>query len=149
MAHAMPVHRRPDFSGEWTLNAQRSKLGLEQLRGLESAIVRVDHRDPHFQLWRKFVLRGEAHIVDLGLDARGQAIESRVGKQRRVSCLTWEEDTLVFTTHMYASGGVSTNIVRYTLEQDGEVLQARESFRGPALSYENFWVFERVSGPTE
>ena len=83
------------------------------------------------------------------MDAGGKAIESRAGEQRSLMRLTWEGDTLVFTTHLYAAGGESTNIVCYTLEPDGQVLQARESFRGPELSYENFWFFERVSGPTE
>jgi hypothetical protein len=135
---------RPDFSGEWSLNAARSQLELEQLRALQGAIVRIEHSDPTFALRRRFVLDGQEHEVALSLIADGKGRESRVGDQRRVSSLTWADDKLVFSTLIDAAEGASLNLVQYALEEDGQVLCARERFRGPTLSYENVWVFERA-----
>lgn len=138
-----PIERRPDFSGEWTLNATRSSLELEPLRQLESATLRIEHNDPNFSLWRRFVLNGQEHTVQLALISDGQAVESLVGDQRRITCLTWADDALVFTTLMHGRDGTSLNAVQYSIEDHGRTLRALERFRGPTLSYDNSWVFER------
>ena len=74
---------RPDFSGEWSLNAARSKLGHEQLRALQSAIVTIEHSDPTFDLRRRFVLDGREHEVALSLiaDAREEKAESAISAE--------------------------------------------------------------------
>ena len=40
-------------------------------------------------------------------------------------------------------GAESTNEVRYHLNEDGTILVADESFRGPEQRYDNRWVFAR------
>lgn len=134
---------RPDFSGNWALNAARTMLGLQVLEKLEAAELRIDHSDPAFRLWRRFVLAQQEHTVSIELTADGQERLSEVGDQRRISRLTWDGATLVFTTRIRAPAGESTNTVRYMLRDAGRVLEARESYRGPPTSYDNVWVFDR------
>jgi hypothetical protein len=66
-----------------------------------------------------------------------------IGDQRRFSRLTWDADTLVFTTRIESPAGQSLNVVRYTLTDAGRTLEARERFHGPNMSYDNYWVFTR------
>ena len=133
----------PDFSGEWIYNRARSTLQVAQLASLESATVRIEHHEPAFRLWRRFVLAGQTHEVAFELTTDGTESESRVGDQHRLSRLTWDADTLVFTTRIEGPAGAGTNMVRYSLLDDGTTLRALESFRGSTLSYENVWVFKR------
>ncbi|MEW5918498.1 MAG: hypothetical protein AB1762_19000 [Gemmatimonadota bacterium] len=136
---------RRDFSGEWTLNTHRTKLQVAQLANLDSAILRIEHRDPQFRLSRRFVLRGEEHTVSFELTADGKEVASGAGDQQRFSRLTWDADTLVFSTRFASPSGESLNVVRYTLTNDRRTLEARERFRSRDLNYDNYWVFERSS----
>lgn len=134
---------RPDFSGEWMFNRARSTLQVAQLTALESATVRIEHHEPAFRLWRRFVLAGQTHEVAFELTTDGTESESRVGDQHRLSRLTWDADTLVFTTRIEDPAGAGTNTVRYALLDAGKTLRALERFRGSSLNYENVWIFNR------
>lgn len=60
-----------------------------------------------------------------------------------MSRLYWEGDILVFVTRIVAPQGEATNIVHYSLREGGRVIEAAEKFRGPKLSYDNLWVFDK------
>lgn len=96
---------RPNFSGEWILNAQRTKLQVAQLANLERAELRIDHCDPTFRLWRRFVLGGQEHTIDFELRSDGEETASVMGTQRRFSRLTWDADVLVFATRLEDASG--------------------------------------------
>jgi len=135
--------RKPDFSGEWSLNKEKTRLQLQQLNAMEKAVVTIEHREPLFRLHRTFTIDGKDNSVSFELNADGKEVEREEGTRRLFSRLYWESESLVFSTRILAAEGEATNVVRYSLLENGRVLRAAELFRGPRFSYENLWVFDR------
>src|SRR5262245_29186843 len=48
------AQEKPDFSGEWILNRQASKLSA-LATAIQSGVVRIEHRDPAFRYKAAFV----------------------------------------------------------------------------------------------
>lgn len=134
---------KPDFSGEWTINLEKSRFELQQLAALTEATVRIDHHEPEFTLHRRFVVGGKESTLSVSVRTDGKETETRDGERTLLGAGTWDGDVLVFTTRIEAPQGVATNTVRYRLLEGGRVLEADEVFKAPRLSYHNVWVFER------
>ncbi|NIM10593.1 MAG: hypothetical protein GTO45_01255 [Candidatus Aminicenantes bacterium] len=132
-----------DFSGEWVLNKEKSKFQVQQLAALEQAVVRIEHREPIFKLYRTFTFGGKEDVFSYELSTDGKEVESQEEGRKLFSKLYWEGDALVFVTRIIAPQGEAVNTVYYRLLEKGQVLQAEESFRGPRFSYDNLWVFEK------
>jgi hypothetical protein len=137
------AQQKPDFSGEWILNKDKSHLELKILKKLEKAMAKIEHRDPVFKLSRVFIIEGEDNSLTLELISDGIEKSSQEGNQTHHSRLYWEGKMLVFVTRIVAPQGEATNTVRYQLLENGRILKAEEKFRGPRLEYDNVWVFEK------
>jgi hypothetical protein len=134
---------RPDYTGDWVLRLDRSKLDERIGAGLERGTLRVRHTDSRFELRRVFARGGKDDASDFELMTDGTEKTSSEGPITRFSRLAWEEGILVLRERLAAPQGEATNTVHYRLLDGGRVLEARESFRGPRLQYDNVWVFER------
>jgi hypothetical protein len=136
---------RPGFSGVWTLSLSRSHLDARVGAGIEKGSVTVTQTDARFAFRRVFVTGGreDRSGYDLTLDGRETTVPE--GPMTRRSKLAWDGDVLVLSERVVAPQGEATNTVRYRLLDGGKTLEARESFRGPKLQYDNVWVFERQS----
>lgn len=143
LAFSAAAQSKPDFSGDWSLNKEKSKLQLQQLSSMEKATVTVEHHEPLFKFRRTFTIEGKENSLSFELKTDGKEVERDEGARHLISRLTWEGDILVFATRIVAPQGEATNIVRYSLREGGRLLQAEEKFRGPVLSYDNLWVFEK------
>lgn len=58
--------------------------------------------------------------------------------------LYWEDDALVFDSKLIREGEQATNLVRYTLEDEGQTFVAKEYFRGEQQNYSNTWIFDKA-----
>ena len=132
-----------DFSGEWTISLEKSRLELKAFSALTEATVRIDHCDPDFTLHRRFVVSGTESTLTVTFTTDGKETVTREGDQIHRSTAAWDNEVLVFVTRIEAPQGVATNTVRYRLLEGGRVLEADEVFKGPRLGYHNVWVFER------
>ncbi len=132
---------RPDLSGKWVLSKARSVFGVKEFASLDRAVVRIEHREPEFSFRRVFIRQGESHVLEYRLSSDGKDVAD--AKEGSVSRLSWDGDVLVYLTTYTTPRGTATNTVRYRLLDGGKTLEARESFRGPRVSYDNTWVFER------
>lgn len=143
MVYPLDSQQKPDFSGQWTFNKEKSKLGIAELANLEKGTVKIEHNDPIFKMYRTFTIDGQDDSISLDLKADGKEIETTEDSYKTYSRLSWEGDTLVFVTRYVASEGEATNTVKYRLLDNGKTLQADENFVGPKLHYNNMWVFEK------
>jgi hypothetical protein len=143
LATALVAQTRPDFSGEWTLNKERSRLLAQQAAAIQRGVVQIEHRDPQFRFHRSFVSGVQEDTLTWELKTDGVEVTSQEGPRREISRLYWEGDTLVFVTRIIVPQGEATNTVHYRLKDAGRTLEAAESFRGPRFSYDNLWVFEK------
>jgi len=134
---------RPDFSGEWSLNKEKSRLPAEIMASLQSGVVTIDHRDPTFKFHRVFSVFGQDVAQSIELLTNGVEIERAQGERQATSRMYWEGDVLVLVTRMFASSGEALNTVHYRLKEAGKVLEAEEDFRSPVMNTINLWVFDR------
>jgi hypothetical protein len=143
VAYEISAQQKPDFSGVWIINKDKSNLQLKFLEKLERASAIIEHKDPHFRLNRVFTIDGQDNSLTLEVKTDGIERSSQEGNQTHHSRLYWEGDTLVFVTRIIAPQREGTNTVRYQLDENGTILKADEKFRGPRLKYDNVWVFEK------
>jgi hypothetical protein len=134
---------KPDYSGEWVLNLQRSALDPRIAAGIEKGTIAIVHHDPAFELLRTFVRGGKPDSVSFALTTDGVEkvqVEGQVTWHMR---MTWEGGALAARMRGTAPQGEATNVVFYRLLDGGRTLEARESFRGPGLEYDNVWILEK------
>lgn len=137
---------KPDFSGKWVFNPEKSKLEIKVK--LDSATFTIDHKEPDFRFSRVFVIGGKSDSFSYALTTDGtEKIEEQPDRTLR-SRLYWDGDVLVFDVRIVLKDGrEATNVVRYSLRDGGKTFVAEEKFRGPVLKYDNLWVADRKSGP--
>jgi hypothetical protein len=114
---------KPDFTGTWEFNSNKSTL---QIPSPDSTTFVIEHREPHFHLER-------THVFGT-LNQGGLEIRAR---------LYWEGETLVCDSRLEQGGEQATNIVRYSLADEGQTFIAEEQFRSREHSHENRWVFDK------
>ncbi len=131
---------KPDFSGTWKFNPSRSSL---QIPSPESSVFVIEHNEPHFHLERTHVVGGNGDTLSIDLMTNGEVvILNRRGIEMHVS-LHWEETALVFDCRFDWEGEPATNIVRYSITDEGRTFMAAEQLRGKQHSHDNVWVFDR------
>jgi hypothetical protein len=136
------AERKPDFSGEWTLNRQASTLspGASAVR---SGVLRIEHREPMFRCILTVV--GDGKPIESAYELLSDSREVTTSHQGRsiVSSLRWDGDTLVFTSGITGPNLEMTVSFRYELHESGRRLRAVEQIRGGGRDQDNVWVFER------
>lgn len=135
-----PPDARPDFSGRWQFQPDRSSL---QIRSPESSIFLIDHRDPHWRLERTHVFDEREDTLVLELLTDGVPAVSDVRGVEIHTRLYWEGETLVFESSYTQGGEEFTNVVRYRLAEEGRTFIAEERMESERYSHHNTWVFER------
>ena len=118
--------KKPDFSGEWTLNVGASALSPIVAPVVQRGFVRIDHREPTV-------------AVHLSITMNGEPVEVRFERPAN-----WDGDVLAFTDIVPTPGGELTITFRYELQDDGNRLRAAETLRGPGREQDNVWVFDRA-----
>lgn len=131
---------KPNFSGTWHYNPEKSKL---QLPKPESLTMTIEHNEPEFKLFRTYAGSGVTDEWGITLTTDGKESIHQEGPQTLYCRLYWEDDQLVFATRIIQSGKEATNVVKYSISSDGQTFTAQESFRGPRMKYDNLWVLDR------
>ena len=131
---------KPDFTGSWKFNSDKSRL---QIPPPESTTFLIEHREPRFHLERTHVFGGKSDTFSIDLMTNGEAAVQAHGGFQIHASLHWEGDTLRFDSRLEREGEQATNVVRYSLSDDGQTFTAVEQFCGKEYSYENMWVFDK------
>ena len=132
--------QKPDFSGIWKFNPEKSKL---QIPVPSSSTFTIDHKEPKFHLSRTNVYDGKPDTWKIDLTTDGKEVVEQEGDQTVRIRLYWQGNDLIFDSIIALKDRQATNIVRYNLSPDGKVFTATESFRGPKLKYAKIWVFDK------
>lgn len=137
---------RPNFSGEWEMNRERTRL---QIAMPDSTVFRIDHQEPKFKLSRTHVVKGKPDTFAIELTTDGKEVVGHETDETVYSRAYWEGQKLVFDSRIVRGDREATNVVKYSLSADGRVFTAEEKFRGPKLQYDNVWVFDKVDSPAK
>jgi len=136
------VQEKPDFSGEWILNRSASTLS-PGADGMQSGVVRIDHRDPTFRYKATFTSANNSIEYAYELPSDGQEVRAVQQGRAIVSSLRWEGSALVFTSRIQRGDGEMTVSFRYELLDSGRRLRGVEQLRGGGRDQDNVWIFER------
>jgi hypothetical protein len=131
---------KPDFTGRWKYNPSKSVLRIPPP---ESTSLVIEHREPHFRLSRTLVVGGSSDTFSIELTTDGREVVQERDDLQICARLYWEGETLVFESVLTGDEEQATNVVRYTLAEQGETFVARERFSSERQSYENLWVLDR------
>jgi hypothetical protein len=133
---------KPDFSGTWVIDFERSRLQTQAK--IERVSFTVEHREPDFRFSRVFVVEGKEDRHAYALTADGKVKVEELADRTVHSRLYWAGETLVYDVRIVLKDGrEATNVVRYSLRDGGRTFVAEEAFRGPILKYDNLWVAGR------
>ncbi|OGF61964.1 MAG: hypothetical protein A2Y62_20800 [Candidatus Fischerbacteria bacterium RBG_13_37_8] len=131
---------KPDFSGTYIFNAQKSKL---EIPAPSSATFTIEHKEPLFKISRTIVFdeKSDTWGIELTTDGRDIIVEE---SERTLHCRAyWKGEDLAFDTAIIMKDKRAANFVQYHLSDDGITITATECFRGPTNQYDNIWVLYR------
>jgi len=139
---------KPNFSGTWVLNVPASKLELKN-PPIASTFT-IHHREPNFHLKRTHVYangKRDTWGIDLITDGKHEVVR-KDGPARDVTRMYWDNSVLVLDEKETApDGSFGTNVVRYTLSENGKTMTALEHEEYPGGRLTNKWVFDKQTIP--
>ncbi len=139
---AAAAGEKPDYSGTWIFNAQKSRLQVPAR--LDSAVFTIDHREPVFRFSRVFVVRGREDSLSYELTTDNREKVEKLSDRTVTSRLRWDGDALVLQNRIVLlDGREAINTVRYRMLKNLQTLVAEEEFRGPLRKHDNLWVADR------
>jgi hypothetical protein len=142
LAGSMLGAEKPNFSGTWVVNPERSRLA--DWAKFDSTTITIEHKEPALRFHRLSIKSGKTDESAYALTTDGVEKVEKTGGRTSTSRLTWDGNSLVLQdVIVLANGRQATNTVRYTLKDAGKTLVAEESFRGPVVKYDNLWVADR------
>jgi hypothetical protein len=128
-----------DFSGDYVLDRSASSLAGGSA-AIESATVRIDHREPVFRYQAAFVGAGRTFEYSFELSTDGREVSLAPND---VSRLSWKGNALVSEHRTETPERTITMSWHYELLDDGHRLRATERMRGGGQDQDNVWEFER------
>jgi hypothetical protein len=135
---------RPDLSGTWRLNRQKSRLEIPMP---DSTVFVIVHREPQFHLERTHIVGETRDLFSIDLTTDGQVVHAVHRGISIASRAFWDRDVLVFDSEMTMGDERGTNVVRYELGEGRDTFVACESVDFAGHAHTNRWVFERQERP--
>lgn len=131
---------KPDFSGTWKFNGEKSKL---EIQPPDSSTFVVVHQEPHFRLQRTLTFgeKSDTFVIDLVTD--GHPVNTKLRDLEVQAHVSWEDETLVFHSDIVRGEERGINVVRYQLADGGRCIIALEKLNSAKLSYTNIWVLDK------
>lgn len=119
------AQKRPDFSGTYTLVADKSDFGPMPAPAGRTDVI--DHKDPKIVIKRIITTEnGDANLtLDLAVDGKPHKNPSPQGDL--TSTLSWEGETLVINTTLDSPQGPVTLVDRMTLSADGKTITQKRA----------------------
>ena len=140
--------RRPDFSGRWLLDLDRSSIKGDNPP--VSSIFVIQHKEPRWRLSRTHIYssgKSDTQYIDLITTERKESVR-REGSYTVSSRMYWEGDSLVLDEKISGPGGWrGTNLVKYSLADNGKTLIALEREEDSKSKTTNRWVFYNKPAP--
>jgi hypothetical protein len=142
-AQGQQPQSKPDFSGTWVFNAQKS---APKWTPPSSMTLHIDQKDPQVRLTRTQVYDDKSYGWDLDILADGQKEVVQNSSLYTANIrMYWQGNSLVLDQKITASDGTkATDVVTYSLSPDGGTLQAVEhQATAGAKATTSKWVYEK------
>jgi hypothetical protein len=133
---------KPDFSGTWIFNLEKSKL--ESSPPTKSVFV-IEHQEPNFKLTRTHTRGERSNTLSFEVTTDGKEVYEKKGNWETWTRLYWLGEELVLDMKMAFRGEEGTNIVHYQLIDGGATFVAAEWYHMRGQNHHNLWVFDRAA----
>jgi hypothetical protein len=124
MALAMPAglvaQDKPNFSGTWVLQTDKSDYGMMPPPMSRTDII--DHQEPKITIKRTAATAEGENKLDLVYAVDGKPWKNQAGPQEVSSTLHWEGQELVVVSEVDTPQGLATLTDRWSLSADGKTL---------------------------
>ena len=131
--------KKLDFSGAWKLDFKKSSL---QTPLPKSMIFVIDHKEPNWEVKRTYVYEdGEENIWEIKLTTDGKKVIRDFGKNKGRVRLYWDNEILIFDSEIMFPNETASNVVRYSLTDNGKTFIAEETFKSKSHSHYNRYIF--------
>jgi hypothetical protein len=113
---------RPDFSGEWKLNTEKSEFGPAPAPS--SRTDKIVHRDPSMKITRTQTLNGNQGTSELTCTTDGKDCDVAIsGAAVKFSAtFQWVDNVLTFDAKSTYNGGPLTIHEKWALSPDGKTI---------------------------
>jgi hypothetical protein len=128
--------QRPNYSGTWILNFQKSKLEANWAKGLTEGVFTIMQDGDKFKLSRYFIINGKKQKLGIKMIADGKVRRKKILFKGK---LEWEGNNL--KAKIYRNG--FSNVVNYKFGDNQNEFIADEVFIGRPQDYHNHWVFDK------
>lgn len=136
---------RPDFSGNWLLDKEKSRLSAP---APDHAVFYVDHSYHRLWITRAHVTDGEADMLVVRVATDGDETVERWKDGKVFHRCRWEGDGLVLESRNRRRGKRSLAVAKLSLSPDGNTLTVEESLAGSGRTRESTWVLNREAPPS-
>lgn len=141
VAAAGAVQAKPNFSGDWKLNADKSDFG--PLPPPTSMAMKIDHADPDLKVTTSISGQQGDMTVDAKYNTEGKETTNQFGPMQSKSTANWEGDDLVVKTKIDANGTEIAVNGKWTLSADGKTLTQTQHVNSPQGEMDLKYVLEK------
>jgi hypothetical protein len=135
------AHAKPNFTGDWKLNSDKSNFG--PMPAPTSMSMKIDHTDPKMKVaTSQSGAQGDMNF-ELNYLTDGTETTNTVGPMEAKSVAKWEGEALVIDTKLNAGGSDITMKSKWTLSEDGKLLTNAAHLTTPQGEMDLTQVFEK------
>lgn len=133
--------QKPNYSGTWVLNFDKSKLE-HRAKGLTGSVFVIRQEGDTFELSRAHLFGEKQKKISFKMLADGQTRRIKLLFRGK---LEWQGDKLVAT--LWRKNFL--NVVNYQFGGSKQEFVADEVFKGRPQDHHNVWVFDRQASPSD
>lgn len=120
---------KPDFSGEWSLNASKSDFG--PMPAPEKMIRKIEHKDPDLKIATTTAAQGNERKNEAAYKTDGSESVNKSGSGESKSVVKWEGSNLTIATKREIQGMTIEQNEKWTLSEDGKTLTIEGLLKAP------------------
>jgi hypothetical protein len=142
LCQSQSFSQRPNYSGTWILNLQKSQIQANWAKGLTEGVFTIKQDGDKFTLSRYFIIKDKKRKLHFNMIANGKVRRKKILFKGK---LEWENNNLQAT--IFRNGFL--NIVNYKFGSNQNEFIADEAFTGRPQDYHNHWVFDKEQQVTQ
>lgn len=132
---------KPDLSGTWNLNVQKSEFGPSP--GPDKFVRKIDHKDPEMKLTTTQAFQGQERTSDVVYTIDGKPHTVKVGEAEAEITATWKGNNLEVKSLRNIQGNEITAVETWTLAEDGKTLTTVSHIKAPMGELDLKFFFEK------
>jgi hypothetical protein len=138
-ANKAGASEKPNFSGEWTMNAGKSNFG--QLPPPAKFVRKIQHLEPSLTVIEEQTAGGRDSTTTRKITTDGKSVTLELNGAAALCSSVWDGTDIVATTTLDSVGLKFTD--RMSLSSDGKILTSKVQIATPQGDGEMIIVFDR------